>query len=150
MKKVDLKVDKFSISSVNAMLIPIKTKGGKLRYKHTPKYRKTMEDLALIFKSQLPDKHKPFVEVISVFLIIETAKDIDNCTKIILDAMQYAGVLKDDKDIMHLSIDKNPVKIGKPETLRIRVFGFAEEDINHGADSEPLGKDKVSIGGSGK
>ena len=54
-------------------------------------------------------------------IYIDTNKDIDNCVKLIIDAVEDAGIIDDDKNITQLFISKQHIKKGRPEKLIVLV-----------------------------
>lgn len=56
-----------------------------------------------------------------VDIYIDTNKDIDNCIKMIIDAIADAGVVDNDKNIVQLFVSKQPIKKGYPEKLIVLV-----------------------------
>lgn len=80
----------------------------------SPQYRQFKE---MIFNSSMNEKINP---PIHIYIEITTYKDIDACIKPILDGLQNK-VIKDDKDIIQLTIKKIPIKRNSVEHLR--VFG---------------------------
>ena len=57
----------------------------------------------------------------SIIISQKTYKDIDATIKILLDSLQQARVIKDDKFIINLHIIKIPILKGQPESLKIDV-----------------------------
>lgn len=67
-------------------------------------------------------KYRPmYGENVVITITVHTYKDIDNCIKPILDAMQVAGVIKDDRYVVRLLVHKIPIKRGQPDTIIIDV-----------------------------
>jgi Holliday junction resolvase RusA-like endonuclease len=62
-------------------------------------------------------------------VIIETEMyiDIDNPIKVIIDAMQTAGVIEDDRHIIKLDVYKKQVKRNAENKLRILVEGSYDQ-----------------------
>jgi Holliday junction resolvase RusA-like endonuclease len=101
MKIIDL--ENIKIPSVNEKYIKI----GVL----SPKYRMWKEYLARsCVRKKLTGPYR-------IEIYIDTYKDIDNCVKLIIDAVASAGVIDDDKNVVQLFVSKQPIKKGKPEKL---------------------------------
>lgn len=62
----------------------------------------------------------------NVFIEMESAIDIDNALKCILDALQESGCISDDKHVHNLTIKKTPAKRGALNKLRVSVEGKNE------------------------
>ena len=52
---------------------------------------------------------------------IEAYNDIDACIKVILDSLQIAKIIDDDKFVMKLNVTKQPTKRGKAGDLLVKV-----------------------------
>jgi hypothetical protein len=52
---------------------------------------------------------------------ISTYKDIDNCVKLIIDAVAGAGIIENDRSVLQLYVEKIPRKKGEPERLIVSV-----------------------------
>jgi Holliday junction resolvase RusA-like endonuclease len=57
----------------------------------------------------------------SVEINISSASDIDNSIKPILDSLQTKGVITDDKYVEVLTVIKQPIKRGKPGSIKVTV-----------------------------
>jgi Holliday junction resolvase RusA-like endonuclease len=57
----------------------------------------------------------------AVEISIEAYNDIDACIKIILDSLQQAGVIDNDKHVMKLNVTKQPTKRGQAGDLIVKV-----------------------------
>lgn len=54
-------------------------------------------------------------------------QDIDASIKVILDALEIAGTIKNDRDIIILFVKKYPIKKGKKGSLKVYVEGNYNE-----------------------
>lgn len=90
-----------------------------------PKYKRSREELAWRFKEQFT-RDEPMAGKLHVTIIIETYKDSDNF-KIIMDALQDSGVLKNDRDVDYYTVVKTPVKRGSPEKIIVQIHSEAEQ-----------------------
>lgn len=84
-----------------------------------PKYKRSREELAWRFKEQFTGD-EPMTGKLHVTIIIDTFKDADNF-KIILDALQDAGVIKNDREVILYTVVKNVGKLGSPEKIIVQI-----------------------------
>lgn len=147
MNRIVIDVVDFKLSSVNQRTIPI-VRGGKSFQVPDPAYNKCKNDLIKIFQSKTPYDFKMLERDILVMVKIFTSKDLDNCLKLIIDALQGAEIIKDDSEVMQIEARKVKIKRGRPETIEITVVGFSEESLFD--DSELRGEVPVSKMDSGR
>ena len=69
---------------------------------------------------------------VSLFISIQTKKDIDNNLKMILDCLQDAGIIADDKQIVILDkqIVNRETKINGKDSFSINLYALDEADFN--------------------
>lgn len=85
-----------------------------------PKYKRSLDALAWHFKAQY-QLDMPMEGKLHVLIIIDTFKDADNF-KIICDALEVAGVIKNDRQIVYYTVAKNVVKLGTPEKIIVQIY----------------------------
>lgn len=73
------------------------------KYKSSPKFIDNKKHLTELFRLEHNSK-KMYIDPCSLIIYIYTAKDIDNCNKIIQDALQDAEIIKDDAQIHHSEV----------------------------------------------
>lgn len=83
-------------------------------------YRQLKSDLAMIAKENYLGKEQLKTDVI-VQIIIWTNKDIDACIKIILDSIELAGVIENDKQVKEIQIVKKETKRSEQEKLIVLI-----------------------------
>ncbi len=89
------------------------------------KYKKSREELAWRFREKYFGD-EPMRGKLHVLIIIDTAKDADNF-KIICDALEDAGVIKNDGDIVYYVVARNKVKRGLPEKIIVQIYNESEQ-----------------------
>jgi len=114
----------FQIVSDNERLIPVIMKG-KPRVVTSGKYKKCKEQLRVLMREQMPEGYKPPEEPV-IFMQVQTYKDIGNIAKVVMDALEGAGVIKNDRDILRLDVEKIKAKRGASDSLYIWVI---DEDM---------------------
>jgi hypothetical protein len=106
-----LEIPEISIVSINTKF----SKGRDGRLFLNPKYRAFKEELVRsCARIKLPP---PYVVVVW----LKTFGDIDNCIKVILDALQESGVIEDDKYVELLCIRKTLCKRGSKGSIEVSV-----------------------------
>lgn len=70
---------------------------------------------------------KPVVPPYAVVIEVGTHLDIDSCCKAVLDAMQAAGAIDNDKNILGLAIDKTTVKRNEANWIKVDLSHYAEK-----------------------
>jgi crossover junction endodeoxyribonuclease RusA len=75
-------------------------------------YRETVFYSCVKHRGTLPDDARLSVRI-EAFPPDKRKRDLDNVLKALLDALQKAGVYKDDSQIDFLAINRNPSKEGK-------------------------------------
>jgi Holliday junction resolvase RusA-like endonuclease len=68
------------------------------KFQTHPKYINTKEHVTALFK--MDKKERTYLGPVKVVLQIFTNKDIDNCDKLLHDALQNAGIIEDDKQMV--------------------------------------------------
>lgn len=82
------------------------------------KYRNFKRDLVSVCKKgKINPPYKVIIE-------LQTGKDIDSTIKVILDALQEAKILDNDKNVHQLIVEKVPIKRGLPESLTVDVHSL--------------------------
>ncbi len=109
-----------NIVSDNCRLIPIVVKG-RPRSVTSAEYKKCKKDLILMIKAQLPEWWEPMSEGVEIEIGIQTYKDITNVAKVLLDALEGAGVMKNDRYVDILRMYKTPIKRGSLDTVTIEI-----------------------------
>lgn len=102
------------------------------KFGNHPVYTTHKHHLATLFSIAYSNKgyKKPYTNPVSIMIFINTKKDIDNCNKLIYDALQEADIIADDKQIVHDQhfISRNIFKRGYDQ-LRIRIEGLEEDNF---------------------
>ena len=88
----------------------------------TTSYRKYKEDLIIFFRSQLPIGWETIQGAFGVRIKVWTYKDQSNLIKAILDALEGAGVIKNDRYCDRLYMIKEAQKKNEPEKIKIEVI----------------------------
>jgi len=109
-----------NIVSDNCRIIPIIVKG-KPRSVTSSEYKKCKADLIRMIQEQLPEWWEPMSEGVEIEIGVQTYKDISNVGKVLLDALEGAGVIKNDRYVSTLRMYKTPIKRGSPDTVRIEI-----------------------------
>lgn len=118
MKVLELK--NVQLASVNAKY-GVNQRTGRLFL--TPQYRLFKELVACMCKAVEIDP--PY----SVTIDIKTCMDIDNAIKPVLDGLQSAGIITDDKHISALHIYKTASKKGAPSDLTVYVETYGGDHV---------------------
>ena len=88
----------------------------------TSEYRKCKEYIIDSLRSQYLDAP---IEIQNKLIILKyhvnPLKDVDNCTKLIFDSMQDAGIIDNDRHIEKYLVVKIPTK-AKTDTLKIDII----------------------------
>ena len=109
-----------NIVSDNRRMIPIVVKG-RPRSVTSSEYKKCKADLIKRIQGQLPAWWEPMSEGVEIEIEVQTYKDISNVGKVLLDALEGAGVIKNDRFVDILRMYKIPVKRGSPDTVKIEI-----------------------------
>ena len=88
------------------------------------KYSRSREELAWRFKESYTGD-EPMTGRLHVLIIIDTYKDADNF-KIICDALQDAGVIKNDREVIYYAVAKTVVKRGSNEKITVQIYNESE------------------------
>ena len=97
-------------------LVGINSKFANRRYVLTTGYRKQKELFALLYKKIpiIEGKFKVLVE-------IKTYKDVDALAKPVLDSMEVAGIIANDRNCLDLHIKKEVGIRGRLESLKVYI-----------------------------
>ena len=90
------------------------------KFKTHPKYLNAKAHLTELFKVA-QGKTPPMEEPVEIDLILKTSKDVDNLDKLIHDALESAGVFKNDSQIIQRSTWIVRADRGSKESLIIKV-----------------------------
>lgn len=105
-----------NLVSSNRRIIPCKG-----RFCNNPKYQDSKRYIAdflkLSYKFDKPIDIKNKMIILEFY--IDNRKDSDNCIKIVFDALQEAGVIKNDKDITRYLVIKCKKKIHEKVIIKI-------------------------------
>lgn len=93
----------------------------------SPKYLHTKEHVRELFR-MIWGESDPYPEPVAVELLIRTKKDIDNCDKLIHDALEGAGVIKNDSQIVVKSTVLCRPGKGEKERFILRMFSADIQD----------------------
>ena len=115
------------IVSDNKRTIPIIIKG-KPRQVPSTEYRKCKESLIEYMKFETPEHHIPYNKNIYVRIYIKTYKDILNPAKILVDALEGAGIIENDRFINFVYVAKTPIKRGEIDSIEIQINGQYKDD----------------------
>ena len=110
---------KSEISSMATVEQTMKLAIAQMTMVSDPKYKRSLEALAWHFKAQ--HEGPPIEGRLHVLLIIDTFKDADNF-KIVCDALELSGVIKNDRQIIYYAVAKNVVKLGTPEKIVVQIY----------------------------
>jgi crossover junction endodeoxyribonuclease RusA len=94
-----------------------------------PKYiTESIEDAVFILKSMYshPPIDKPVLVEVTYRFKDNRKRDLDNLTKTLLDILEEAGILYDDKFVYKLIIEKKTKQ--SEEKTQIRIFGYDKQD----------------------
>ncbi len=86
----------------NRRLIPTKTG----RWCSDPRYRQAKEELSTHFGKEFTARNIGACEVLLFYTRKQWRGDIDNCIKVVLDALAMAGVIQNDKLVQKLEIER--------------------------------------------
>ena len=117
--------DHIKLCSVNAKNFV--TKQGRIV--SSTDYRKCKEVLTQLFevKKRECGLKKP-IKYSAIVYHIGTYKDSSNCIKVIEDALQCAGVIENDRDILHFIVHKKHQKRGSWDSLKVEVQEIDKDD----------------------
>ena len=124
-----IEIPPMKIVSDNERLVPVIMGKGEKKYPRnvTSKvYDKCKESLIRIMQAQIPSDWKPGKNV-AVTLFVHTYKDITNILKILMDALEGAGGVENDRYITTLFVLKHPVKRGQLDEVRMTILNMEEE-----------------------
>jgi len=117
MKIFSAKIIDIPLVSSNSRLIPNKT-GSRLV--PNTKYKRSKE--ALFFRFNQLREFETYKNECVIMIVIETYKDADNVGKIIIDALQDAGIIENDKNVAFVGIWKIPIKKNHQEKFIVNVY----------------------------
>ena len=89
------------------------------------KYSRSREELAWRFKESFTGE-EPMEGRLHVTIFIDTYKDSDNF-KIIMDSLQDAGIIKNDRDVILYTVVKTPIKRGQNESIIVQIHKESEQ-----------------------
>lgn len=98
-------------------------------YVFIPKHiTESIEDAVFILKSMYsyPPIEKPVLVEITYTFKDNRKRDLDNLTKTLLDVLEDAGILDDDKFVYKLIIEKKTKQL--EEKTQIRIFNYYEQN----------------------
>ena len=107
------------------------------------KYSRSREELAWRFKEQYTGD-EPMTGRLHVLIIIDTYKDADNF-KIICDALQDSGVLKNDREVIYYAVAKTPVKRGSNEKITVQIYNESENYKQRELKFDTALSDKIRV-----
>ncbi len=111
--------------SVNRWWRPAAGRPGLALTKPARKYK---ADAQLLIRAQLGPGFVPFTDEVCIRMMVcppTSNADIDNINKAVLDSLEAAGVLENDKLVTRLEMDKVlPAK--RPGYVRLVIFGRAD------------------------
>ena len=117
-----LDVENIKIPSINGKY-GVNPKTGRLYLQ--PKYREFKELIEnMVVQFSIDTKIEP---PYSVKINVGTALDIDNFIKVLLDSLQQARLIDDDKNVHRLTINKTPVKKGSANSLQVFLNTLNDE-----------------------
>jgi len=90
-----------------------------------PKYKRSREELAWRFKESYTGD-APMEGRLHATIFIKTYKDSDNF-KIIMDALQDAGIIKNDREVIVYTVVKDVGKRGSPENITVQIHSENEQ-----------------------
>ena len=127
-----LNIPPMKIISDNERLVPVvmKGKGGKSHYLRTVTsgpYKRCKAVLIRIMEEQIPPGWKPSENIV-LEVFVHTYKDATNILKILCDALEESGVVKNDRHITTLFVCKFPIKRGQPDVVKLRVVNMEDKD----------------------
>ena len=101
---------------VNKRLIP-----GKKRLVANPGYRAYKADMTLLYK--LNNRHAIMTGDVKVFIgmTVNNARDIDSLIKPVLDALEGAMVIENDRQVVQLDVTKATKKAGEADRIYVEV-----------------------------
>ena len=65
--------------------------------------------------------------IVNIALRVSAGRDIDSLVKPILDAIELAGIYKNDNEIVHFCVDKQTKKRGEKDIIFVEVIGDLEK-----------------------
>ena len=89
------------------------------------KYKRSREELSWRFKESYTG-NEPIEGRLHVTIFISTYKDSDNF-KIIMDSLQDAGIIKNDRDVILYTVVKTPIKRGQNESIIVQIHKESEQ-----------------------
>ena len=92
-----------------------------VHHKNQPGYKHFIEELAWAFKASNTG-HKPMLGDITLYMDLETNHDIDAVIKQLLDALQMAGVFKNDNQVTKMIIGKKSKEKKDMDKIGITVI----------------------------
>ena len=101
-----------------------KTGGGCARIFETPAFKRQKEDLAV----SLPKPSAPITEAVDAVIELALWKQVDTDAPIkgVLDALEMAGVIANDRQIRNLVVHREYHKRGEPDRLAVRLISIVK------------------------
>ncbi len=120
-----IEIPPMKIVSDNDRLIPVidRVRYNALRVVTSGVYKRCKESLIKIIQAQIPATWEPSDDIV-LELFVHTYKDATNILKILCDALEGAGVVKNDRHITTLFVCKYPVKRGQPDVVKMRIVNL--------------------------
>ena len=122
-----IEIPPMKIVSDNERLVPV-IMGKVKKYPRNvtaADYKYCKQYLVEVMKDQIPSDWKPGKDVV-VEVFVHTYKDITNILKILMDALEGAGGVENDRYITTLLVVKYPVKRGQPDVVKMRVVNLED------------------------
>ena len=120
--------DPIDIPSDNIRVAPLSI-GGMCRIVPGGKYKRSKAAIIRQIQNQMPPLYVPITNWVHVYIYIATWKDLSNVAKVLLDSLQEAGVFKDDKQVVHLVMNKHRIKRTGRERVEIQVTEEYQGDM---------------------
>jgi len=123
MRRIKFEVNGLQLMSDNDRLRP--SKRGRLFC--TEEYRIYKKDLTLLFSLQRPQGWQTIQGPFGIRIKVWTHKDQSNLIKAVLDALEDAEIIRNDKYCDRLYMVKEPQKRTEPEKMKIEVIDREEQ-----------------------
>jgi Holliday junction resolvase RusA-like endonuclease len=120
-KRFHCEIKDISLVSVNERhIIAMNKKTGGKFIKNSTEYNRLIKDLFTVFR--FAHKCETLKGKVLVEIVVSTYKDIDNVIKPVIDSLQKAEVIEDDRNVSKLYIVKNEIKKGSPDSIIVKVY----------------------------
>lgn len=100
--------------------------GGKGRLYTTGKYKKGLADMAAVFATQMHRTQIDFPVDCTLEVSLWKMLDTDAPIKAVMDALEASGVLKDDRQIRHLTVLRRYHKRDSTDRVVVQLFTVGE------------------------